>query len=153
MEEFDIISPHDQPALLAITSPEVLAAARSALADMGYKVHAVDDHTQFDARYSQVNYQVVIIEENFAGSSIFDNATLRLMQNLPMNQRRHATVFLIGGSVETLNTLQAFAQSVHCVINYSHLSMLAELVQKTTAETELFLTTFRDVQRRLYQKA
>ena len=54
--------------------------------------------------------------------------------------------------METLNTMQAFAQSVHCVINYSELPMFSELVQKTVAENEVFLTTYRDIQRRVYQK-
>jgi len=30
--------------------------------------------------------------------------------------------------------------------------MLAEVAQKTVAENDLFLNTFRDVQRRVYQK-
>jgi hypothetical protein len=54
--------------------------------------------------------------------------------------------------METLNTMQAFSQSVHCVINYSELQILPELVQKTVAENEMFLNTYRDTQRRVYQK-
>jgi len=153
MEEFDIIGPNDRAALLAISTPDANAAAKLALTEMGYKVHSVDDFGQFERRYSQVNYQVVIIEETFAGSNILESPTLGMVQNLPMNQRRHATVFLLGGTVETLNALQAFALSVHCVVNYSELPMLSELVQKTVAETDMFLTTYRDIQRRVYQKA
>lgn len=152
MEEFDIIGPHDQPALLAISTPEAHEAAKTALTEMGYKVHSVDDFGQFERRYSQVNYQIVIIEETFAAGDLYNNPTLQLVQNLPMSQRRHATIFLLGGTVETLNALQAFGLSVQCVINYSELPMLPELVQKTVAETDLFLTTFRDIQRRVYQK-
>jgi DNA-binding NtrC family response regulator len=153
MEDFDIIGPNDQPALLAVTASDIRAAAKNTLMEMGYKVHSVDDDTQFDARYSQINYQVVVIDENFAGGTLQDNPTLRLFQNLPMSQRRTAVAFLLGASFDTLNTLQAFAQSVHCVINYAQLPMLQNLVQKTVAENELFLTTFREVQRRIYQKA
>jgi len=81
------------------------------------------------------------------------NPTLRMVQNLPMNQRRHATFFLICPNMETLNTMQAFTQSVHCVIHYSELPMLPDLVQKTVAENEMFLSTFREVQRRVYQRS
>jgi hypothetical protein len=119
---------------------------------MGYKVHVVDSHEAFAQRFNQINYQVVLMEETFAGSDFLDNATLRYLQNLPMNQRRHAAIILIGSSYETLNTMQAFALSVHCVINYSELSMLPELIQKTVAENDLFLTSFREAQRRLWQK-
>ncbi len=119
MEEFEIIGPQDQPALLAISTPDAVAGAKQTLTEMGYKVHVVDSYEQFDIRYNQINYQVVIIEETFAGGNLLDNPTLRWVQNLPMNQRRHATIFLLGGTMETLNALQAFSLSVHCVINYT----------------------------------
>lgn len=140
------------PALLAISTPDAVAGAKQTLTEMGYKVHVVDSYEQFDIRYNQINYQVVIIEETFAGGNLLDNPTLRWVQNLPMNQRRHATIFLLGGTMETLNALQAFSLSVHCVINYTEFGVLQELVQKTVAENELFLTTFREAQRRVYQK-
>jgi hypothetical protein len=75
-----------------------------------------------------------------------------MIQSLPMSQRRHATTFLVGPSLETLNTLQAFSYSVHCVINYSELPMLSELAQKAVGENDMFLTTYREVQRRVYLK-
>jgi len=152
MEEFDIIGPGDQPALLAVSTPEVIDQVRTALTELGYKVHVVESFEQFDLRYHQVNYQVVVIEETFAGADSLENPTLRMVQNLSMSLRRHAAIFLVGPSMETLNTMQAFAQSVHCVINYSELPILPELVQKTVAENEMFLNTFRDIQRRVYQK-
>jgi hypothetical protein len=152
MEEFDIIGPSDQPALLAISTPEVIGMVKTTLQEMGYKVHVAENYEQFDLRYNQINYQVVVIEEVFAGSDSLENPTLRMVQNLPMGLRRHVTFFLVGQSMETLNTMQAFSQSVHCVVNYSELQMLSELVQKTVAENEMFLTTYRDIQRRVYQK-
>jgi DNA-binding NtrC family response regulator len=152
MEEFEFIGPGDQAALLAISTPEIAAAIKTALTEMGYKVHVVENYEQFDFRYNQTNYQVVVIEETFAGSDSLENPTLRMMQNLPMSQRRHATVFLIGPTMETLNTMQAFTQSVHCVINLAELPMFSELVQKTIAENDMFLAAYRDIQRRVYQK-
>ncbi len=152
MEEFDIIGPYDHPALLAISTPELAASVKATLTGMEYKIHIVDRPLLFETRYSQVNYQVVFIEETFAGSDPIENGALAMMQNLPMSQRRHSTVFLIGTGFETLNTMQAFALSVHCVINLAELPMLAELIQKTVAENDLFLGTFREAQRRMYQK-
>jgi hypothetical protein len=152
MEDFDIIGPHDHPALLAISTPHLAALVKTTLTDMDYKVHVVDRPLLFETRYTQVNYEVVFIEETFAGGDALENAALTWIQNLPMSQRRHATVFLIGSGYETLNTMQAFALSVHCVINLTELPMLAELVQKTVAENDLFLGTFREAQRRMYQK-
>src|SRR5271168_2571100 len=147
MEEFDFIGPNDLPALLAITSPEALRAAKAAMATMGYKSHVVETHEQFETRYHQVNYKAVVMEENFAGGNILENPSLQLLQSLPMSQRRHAAFFLIGPTFESLNTLQAFCQSVHCVLNFAELPRLAEVAQKTIADNDWFLGTFNEVQR------
>lgn len=152
MEDFDIIGPHDQPALLAISTPELAASVKATLSDIGYKVHVVDGPLIFETRYNQVSYQVIFIEETFACSDPSENTTLGVIQNMPMSQRRHATFFLIGPSYETLNTMQAFALSVHCVINLSEVHQVGGLVQKTVAENDMFLAPFREAQRRLYQK-
>ncbi|MGD1083820.1 MAG: hypothetical protein ABSA47_03605 [Verrucomicrobiota bacterium] len=152
-EEFDFIGPNDLPALVAISTPDALAIAKATLQEMGYKVHTVESHIQFETRYNQINYQVVVMEDIFAGNPLEDNPSLIFLQNLPMGQRRYAVTFLVGGGFETLNTLQAFAQSVHCVINYTELPMLGQLIQKTIAENNLFLSTFREVQERVIHKA
>jgi hypothetical protein len=151
-EEFDFIGPNDMPSLLAISQPDAAAIAKATLQEMGYKVHTVDSHIQFETRYNQINYQVVIIEDVFAESQPAENTSLQFVQNLPMAQRRYAVIFLVGGAFETLNTLQAFAHSVHCVVNYTELPMLGQLIQKTIAENNLFLATYREVQERLVHK-
>jgi hypothetical protein len=152
MLELEIIGPQDQPALLAISNPEALEGSRLTLAEMGYKVHAAENPEEFETRYNRVTYQIVIIEETFAGGNLLENPTLQCVQNLLMNRRRDATIFLLGESLETLNALQAFSLSVHCVINYNEFHMLAELLHKTVAENDLFLTTYREAQRRSAQK-
>lgn len=152
MEEFDFISPVDRPALLAISNPDYLAQTRAALADMGFKVHNVDSHAHFNTRFNQVNYHVVVIEENFASSAAGENHSLRLIQRMPMAQRRHAAFLLIGDGFETLNTMQAFAQSVHCVVNPSEMQLIGQLIQKASADNDTFLAPYRDAQHRLYTK-
>jgi hypothetical protein len=151
-EEFDFVGPNDLPALLAISNPQALAAIKDTLVEMGYKVHVVETHLQFETRYNQINYQVVVMEDTFAGNPMEPNPSLQLLQELPMAQRRYANIFLIGGAFETLNTLQAFSHSVHCVVNYSEIPMIGQLIQKTIAENNLFLNTFREVEHRVHQK-
>jgi len=152
MEAFDFISTTDKPALLAISTPEFMEQTREALLQFGYKVHHLDSHDQFLSRFYQVNYQVVVIEETFGSDTPGQNPTLKLVQTMPMNQRRHATIILLGSMFETLNGMQAWTQSVHAVVNYSDMGLIGQMIQKTVADNELFLTTFRDVQERLYHK-
>ena len=90
--KFDFVSTSDKPALLAFSSPEWLEAARAALNELVYKVHTAATHGDFLIRFSQVRYQVVVVEEMFAANNIGENLTLQALQQMPMGQRRHATV-------------------------------------------------------------
>ncbi len=148
-DRFDFVSTSDKPALLAITTPEWFTAAQDALVELGYKVQKISDPLELAGRFSQVQYHVVIIEEQFGATSGAENLALQELQRMPMNQRRHATIILLGHSYETLNALQAFQQSVHAVINFSEMPLLAQLIKKIVTDNELFLRNFREIQLRV----
>jgi hypothetical protein len=151
MPEFDFIRPTDKPALLALSTPEYLAACRATLHEMEYKVHNTSEHEDFVARFGQVQYQVAIIEEKFSCHSIEENLALMRLQYMPMGLRRHAVTVLIGESFQSLNTMQAFNQSVHIVIHPSDLGSLKQILQQVIADNDLFLSVYRDTQTRMAQ--
>jgi len=151
--KFDFISATDKPALLAFSTPEWLETAKTALTELGYKVHTAATHGDFLIRFSQIRYHVVIVEELFAANNISENQTLLSLQAMPMNQRRHATVILFGDSFQTFTPLQAFQQSVHAVINSSELFLLKQLIEKAVADNNLFLNSYREAQARAYTTA
>jgi hypothetical protein len=97
-----------------------------------------------------VRYHVVVIEERFAANTIEENLTLQAIQRMPLNQRRHASIVLIGESFQTFTPMQAFQQSVHAVINSSELFLVHQLIEKSVADNNMFLHSFQDVQSRLY---
>ena len=152
-DKFDFVSTTDKPALLAFSTPEWLEAAKTALVELGYKVHTAATHTDFLIRFSQVRYQVVIVEELFAANLPSENLALQALQSMPMSQRRHATVILFGNSFQTFTPLQAFQQSVSAVINSSELFLLKQLIEKAVADNTLFLHSFREAQARSYAGA
>ena len=151
--KFDFISATDKPALLAFSTPEWLEAAKTALTELGFKVHTAATHGDFLIRFSQIRYQVVILEELFAANNIAENQTLQSLQVMPMSQRRHSTVILFGDSFQTFTPLQAFQQSVHAVINSSELFLLKQLIEKAVADNNLFLNGYREAQARAYTTA
>lgn len=146
---FDFVSHTDRPALLALSTPEWLAKVKAQLTALGYKVHAAANHEDFFARFGQVPYQVVVVEELFAATSPAENLTLPWLQNLPMSQRRHAVILLLGPSFDSLDPMQAYQQSVHATINPSEIEAVGQIVQKVVAENDLFLQSFRQVQLRV----
>lgn len=148
--KFDFVSATDRPALLAFSTPEWLEAARTALNELGYKVHTAATHGDFLIRFSQVRYEVVIVEERFAANDITENLTLQTLQQMPMSQRRHATIILFGESFQTFTPMQAFQQSVHAVVNASELFLLKQLVEKAIADNTIFLKAYREAQSRMF---
>jgi hypothetical protein len=152
-DKFDFISATDKPALIAFSTPEWLETTKAALQELGYKVHTAATHSDFLIRFSQVRYQVVVVEERFAANTIEENLTLKALQTMPMSQRRHATVILFGESFQTFTPMQAFQQSVHAVINSSELFLLKQLIEKAVADNALFMQSFCDVQQRVYTSA
>jgi hypothetical protein len=147
---FDFVGADDKPALIAFSTPEWLEEAKTALVELGYKVHTAATHSDFLMRFSQVRYQVVILEELFGANTPDENLTLKALQTMPMTQRRHSTVVLIGNSFQTFTPMEAFKNSVHAVINSSELFLLKQLVEKAVADNTLFLQSYRDVQSHIF---
>ena len=147
---FDFVSTADKPALIAFSTPEWLETAKGALVELGYKVHTAATHSDFLVRFVQVRYQVVILEELFGANSLDENLTLKALQQMPVGQRRHAAIILLGDSFQTFVPMEAFKHSVHAVVNSSEMFLLKQLIEKAVADNDLFLHSFRDVQNRVY---
>ncbi len=156
MNEVEFVGLNDRPALLALSAPEWIESSRNVLSENGYKVHAASNHDDFIVRFGRIQYQVVVLDETFCASCPEENLTLRYLQQLPMPQRRHCVFILLSNSLSTLNTLQAFQQSVHAVINRDEMAMLGPavlgpIIQRVVADNDLFLHVYRDTQMQLAQ--
>lgn len=146
-ESFAFFSHRDNPAVVAVSTPEFRTSISAALHELGYKVLCVEDHDEFMARYNAIPFQIVIMEEIFGGVLPGQNPTVQWVQNLPMQQRRQAVFVLLGDMFGTLNSMQAFQQSVHAVVNYSEAPIMSQIVQKVVAENDGFYSTFRENQK------
>ena len=144
--EYEFISPSDKPALLALSSMEVLANVQTIVLECGFKIHVASNHDDFGKRFSALNYHLVIVEELFAAGTPEENTTLRSLQWMPMARRRHTVVVLISERLQTLNPMHAFQQSVHAVVNKADLSSLGSIISKAVSDNDLFLHSYREVQ-------
>jgi hypothetical protein len=151
MQQYEILTLADKPALLGISTLEWQVQVMGVLDQMGYKVHAALDHEDFMTRFTQYQYQVTIIEETFHCATLAENQSLVYLQQLPMNLRRHSTVVLLSETLQTLNPLQAFALSVHGIINRADFANLEGILAKIISDNELFLAPYRQTQERLSQ--
>ena len=148
---FDFLTTTDKPALLALSTPEWQELARAALNELGYKSHLASAHSDFITSFTQVPYQVVIIEECFAADTAPENRSLVFLQAALANLRRHTVVILVGDSFTSFNPMEAFKLGVHLVVNRSEMLLLIQFIQKAVADNDLFLHGFRETQRRVAQ--
>jgi hypothetical protein len=146
--DLEFLNPSYKPALLALSAEDVVATVKDVLREMSFRVLVAMSAEDFATRFSNIQFQLVLIEEQFASATLEENASLRLLQHMPMAQRRQATVILLGHQFETLNPRQAFAQSVHAVVNWADLGSLSQIIQQVVADNNLFLNTFREAQLR-----
>jgi len=147
--DFDFLTPEDKPALVALSTPEMEETAKTALDQLGYKIHVAANHGEFLHKFTQVQYQVVIIDEQFNSATPDDNESLSALQKMPMSMRRHALVILLGFSLSTFNPMQAFQNGVHAVVNPSEMFLLIQLIEKAVADNNYFLHTYREALKRV----
>ncbi len=147
--EFDFITTSDRPALLGISSTEVLETIQSAVGQLGVKVHTTQNHGEFLHRYNQIGYNLAVVEESFSGSTLETNESLLSLQQLTMANRRLTVVVLIGQTFATFNPIQAYQYGVHAVLHPNEMFLAQQLIEKAVADNDLFMHTFRDALRRL----
>jgi hypothetical protein len=149
--DLDFLNPSYKPALLALSAQDVITVCKDVLRELNYKVLVATSHEDFMTRFNNVQFQIVVIEEDFAGHTAEGNLSLRALQRMSMLQRRHAAILLLGHNFQTLDSTQAFTQSVHAVVNWADLGSLSQIIQQVVAENNLFLNVFREAQLRVGQ--
>src|SRR5499427_6259279 len=129
---------------LICADPDTTEAVKATLRELGFKYHVADTPELAVERMRYTNYDCIVVHENFAGSSLRSNAVLNYLSPLAMAQRRYSFVCLVGPAFKTLDALQAFAQSVHIVLNPADLSNLQAILKKGLAEFELLYRAYRE---------
>ena len=130
---------------LVCADPAMTAVVRGTLRELGYKAHTAENGETAIERVRYTPYDVIVIHESFAGSSLRSNVVLNYLTPLPMAQRRYSFICLVGPSFKTLDAMQAFAQSVHVVVNPLDLPNLAAILKKSLAEFEMLYKVYKDV--------
>ena len=143
-EKMDFFELGDKTSLICGDS-NTMEMAKATLRELGFKFHTAETPELAIERMRYTAYDCIIVHENFAGSSLRSNAILSYLTPLPMSQRRYSFVCLIGPSFKTLDAMQAFAQSVHVVVNPLDLPNLAAILKKSLAEFDLLYKVYKDV--------
>src|SRR5499427_4650372 len=141
-EKVEFFEIGDKTSLLCAT-PDTTENVKAILRELGFKYHVAETPELAVERMRYTNYDCIVVHENFAGSSLRSNPVLNYLVPLPMAQRRYSFVCLIGPSFKTLDALQAFAESVHLVLNPADLPNFGPILKKGLAEFESLYRVYK----------
>ncbi len=130
---FDFFEAGDKTALLCLDVPEMQRMGIEQLDQLGYKVHTglfLDDSV---LKLRAHPYDVVIVSEHFAGSSLDAHPILIEAARLPASQRRRQTFVLLGSGFSTNDELEAFAHDVDLVVSLADFANLRPVLRRAVA--------------------
>lgn len=136
-------------ALICDDNSEMQNAVNSALKELKYKIDISTSSADTLEKLRFNQYDVIILNENFAGSSPENNEILKFFQNMPMVSRRHIFLALIGQNLKTLDNMTAFSKSVNIVVNKSDIPNLTNILKKSIDDNEQFYKVYKETLRKL----
>jgi CheY-like chemotaxis protein len=134
-------------ALVCVDAPDRQGPVKSALQELGYTVQGASSGPDAIERIRKSAYEVIVLDEEFQGSTEHDHAVLKALHAMPMATRRYIFVALLGRRFGTLDNMMAFAKSVNLVVHVSDLSQLQPILARGIAENDRFYRVFREVLR------
>lgn len=142
----DILKEYEEGAKTALVceeNAEAQKAAASALKELKYAVEtaAVPDDAFEKLRFNR--YDVVFINEKFGGNPEA-NEVLKHLQYMPMSNRRHIFVALLGQAFTTLDNMAAYDRSVNVVIGEKDIPNLRPVLKKSIADNDQFYKVYKE---------
>jgi hypothetical protein len=124
----------DNTALVCVDHQQYQKLIVPQLIDMTYKVHLGLYEEDVLVKLKTYAYHVVIIYENFKGSSLQTNPILREMVLRPGHMRREHFVILLSHRFATNDATNAFVLSVDQIVNIADLANLKPVLRRGVAQ-------------------
>ena len=126
-------------------TPERQAIIKAALDQVGLTMFPVKTTEEAVERLRREVFEVLILDEQFQGSTALDNEVLQAVQTMQMAQRRYMFVILLGREYKTFDNMMAFARSVNVVVNLNDLPHLPAILRKGLQDNNDFYRVFREM--------
>ena len=141
-EELEVLEEGTKRALICDTVHQDKIAP--VLKEMVYQPKAVGSDSEAIGRMKFTQYDLVVLAEDFAGSSLTKNNILKYIRPMPMTTRRKMFVALLGKDFNTMDNMQAFALSVNVVMNYKDVDNIAAILKKSISDNDAFYKVFKE---------
>lgn len=124
----------DNTALVCVDHQQFQKMVAPQLIDMNFKVHIGLHEEDVLLKLRTYSYNVVVIYENFKGSTPATNPILKEMTRRPGAQRRQHFVVLLTHRFTTNDAMSAFVQSVDQILNVADLANFKPVLRRGTAQ-------------------
>jgi hypothetical protein len=143
--ESQFIDLGDNTALVCVDHQQYQKIIVPQLIDMTYKVHLGLFEEDVILKLKTYNYDVVVIYENFKGSTIQTNPIVREMVKRPDARRREHFVVLLSHKFATNDAMSAFVQSVDLIININDLANFKPVLRRGVSQHRELYHAFTDM--------
>ena len=135
----------DNTALVCVDHQQYQKVIVPQLIGMTYKVHLGLFEEDVILKLKTYNYDVIVIYENFKGSTLQTNPLLRELIQEPDAQRRQHFVVLLSHSFATNDAMSAFAHSVDHIINIADLANFQPVLRRGVAQRQELYHSFNEM--------
>lgn len=135
----------DNTALVCVDHQQYQKVIVPQLIDMTYKVHLGLFEEDVVLKLKTYAYDVVVVYENFKGSTLQTNPVLAELANRPDAQRRQHFVVLLSQRFATNDAVSAFITSVDQVINISDLANLKPVLRRGVTQHQELYSSFSEM--------
>jgi hypothetical protein len=135
----------DNTALVCVDHQQYQKIVVPQLIDMTYKVHLGLFEEDVSLKLKTYNYDVVVIYENFKGSTLKTNPLLSEMAKRRDARRREHFVVLISHKFATNDAMSAFVQSVDQIINVADLANMKPVLRRGVGQHSDLYHSFNDM--------
>jgi hypothetical protein len=135
----------DNTALVCVDQQQYQKVVVPQLIDMTYKVHLGLFEEDVILKLKTYNYDLIVIYENFKGSTVQTNPILREMIQEPDAQRRDHFVVLLSHAFATNDAMSAFAHSVDHIINIADLASFQPVLRRGVAQHQELYHSFNEM--------
>ena len=134
----------DNTALVCVDHQQYQKMVVPQLIDLGYKVHLGLFEEDVLLKLKTYSYNVVVIYENFKGSSPENNPILRAMVRRPGAERRQHFLILLSNQFATNDATSAFVRSVDLIVNIADLANFKPVLRRGVSQYRELYNSFHE---------
>lgn len=124
----------ENTALVCVDHEQYQKLVTPQLVDLKYKVHLGLYEDDVHLKLRTYSYEVIVVYENFKGTTLDNNPILQRLVSEPATQRREQFVVLLSHRYATNDSLSAFVHSVDRIVNIADLPNFKHVLRRGMTE-------------------